>query len=159
MWVTRCQKILHRSGTILILLHLINNKHVNLNLNPIFSFAVAIFTAGQLAAQSPSPTTLVKAGRLLDPRSGNVVSPAAVLIENSKIKEVGPAAQVQPHASGSVKTVDLGGATLLPGLIDGHTHLFLDIIVPPEAEAQRHENGIFAPGLCWPSWNLPRSAF
>ena len=146
-WVTRCRKILHRSGTILILLHLINNKHVNLNLNPIFSFAVAILTAGQLAAQSPSSTTLVKAGRLLDPRSGNVVSPAAVLIENSKIKEVGPAAQVQPHASGSVKTVDLGGATLLPGLIDGHTHLFLEIIVPPEAEAQRHENGIFAPGL------------
>ena len=35
----------------------------------------------------------------------------------------------------------------LPGLIDGHTHLFLDIIVPPETEAQRHENGIFAPGL------------
>jgi imidazolonepropionase-like amidohydrolase len=120
---------------------------VNLSLNPIFSLAVAIFTAGQLVAQSPSPTTLVKAGRLLDPLSGNVVSPAAVLIENSKIKEVGPAAQVQPHASGSVKTVDLGGATLLPGLIDGHTHLFLDIIVPPETESQRHENGIFAPGL------------
>ena len=120
---------------------------MNLNLNAIFSFAVAIFTAGQLAAQSPSPTTLVKAGRLLDPRSGNVISPAAVLIENNKVKEVGPAAQVQAHASGGVKTIDLGGATLLPGLIDGHTHLFLDIIVPPETEAQRHENGIFAPGL------------
>jgi imidazolonepropionase-like amidohydrolase len=145
--VTRCQKILHRPGTILILLHLIDNEHVSLNLNAIFSFAVAIFTAGQLAAQSPAPTTLVKAGRLLDPRSGNVLSPAAALIENGKIKEVGPAAQVQPHASGNVKTVDLGGATLLPGLIDGHTHLFLDIIVPPETEAQRHENGIFAPGL------------
>src|SRR5213076_2524321 len=52
-----------------------------------------------------------------------------------------------PHAPGGVKTVDLGGATLLPGLIDGHTHLFLDIIVPPEAEAQRHKNGIFAHGL------------
>jgi imidazolonepropionase-like amidohydrolase len=84
---------------------------------------------------------------LLDPRSGNVLSPAAVLIEDGRIKEVGPAAQVQPHASGNVKTVELGGATLLPGLIDGHTHLFLDIVVPPETEAQRHENGIFAPGL------------
>jgi imidazolonepropionase-like amidohydrolase len=128
-------------------MHLINNKHVNLNLNSIFSFAVAIFTAGQLAAQSPSPTTLVKAGRLLDPRSGNVVSPAAVLIENNKIKEVGSAAQVRPHASGRVKTVDLGGATLLPGLIDSHTHLFMDIVMPAEAERARRLNGGFVPGL------------
>jgi hypothetical protein len=37
--------------------------------------------------------------------------------------------------------------TWLPGLIDGHTHLFLDIIVPPEAEMDRHANGLFAPGM------------
>ena len=118
-----------------------------MNVSRIFSFAVGIFAVTQLAAQSASPTTLIKAGRLLDPRSGNVLSPAAVLIENGKIKEVGPPPQVQAHASGEVKAIDLGSATLLPGLIDGHTHLFLDIIVPPEAETQRHENGIFAPGL------------
>ena len=130
------------------MLHLIDNEHVSLSLNPILSFAVAIFATGQLAAQSPSPAMLVKAGRLLDPRSGNVVSPAAVLIENGKIKEVGPAAKVQAHASGNVKNSRSRAARrCLPGLIDGHTHLFLDIIVPPEAEAQRHENGIFAPGL------------
>jgi imidazolonepropionase-like amidohydrolase len=41
----------------------------------------------------------------------------------------------------------LGAATLLPGLIDSHTHLFLDIVVPPKAESQRHSNGEFAPGL------------
>jgi len=75
-----------------------------------------------------------------------MLSPAAVLIENGKIKEVGPPSQVQTHTPASIKTIDLGSATLLPGLIDGHTHLFLEIIVPPEAEAQRHENGIFAPG-------------
>ena len=86
--VTRCQKILHRPGTILILLHLLNNEHVSLSLNPIFSFAVATFTAGQLAAQSSSPTTLVKADRSLDPHPGNVVSPATALIGKGKIKEV-----------------------------------------------------------------------
>src|SRR5207244_8130048 len=59
----------------------------------------------------------------------------------------GPPPQVQTHASGDVKTIDLGNATLLPGLIDCHTHLFLDIVRPPDAEAQRHENGNFAPGL------------
>jgi len=129
----------------MILMHLIRNEHMNVS--RIFPFAVGIFAATQLAAQSPSPTTLIKAGRLLDPRSGNVLSPAAVLIENRKIKEVGPPPLVQTHASGDVKTIDLGSSTVLPGLIDGHTHLFLDIIVPPEAETHRHENGIFAPGL------------
>ena len=45
----------------------------------------------------PVLVTLVKAGRLLDPRTGNVLSPAAVLIENGKIKEVGHA--LRAHAS------------------------------------------------------------
>src|SRR5437868_14390470 len=45
---------------------------------------VAIFMTGQLTAQSPASVTLVKAGRLLDPRTGNVLSPAAVLIESGK---------------------------------------------------------------------------
>src|SRR5207244_5859725 len=101
----------------------------------------------QLAAQSPSPKILMKAGRLLDPRSGNVLSPAAVLIENGKIKEVGPPPQIETQVSSDVKTIDLGSATLLPGLIDGHTHLFLDIIAPPEAEIDRHSNGLFTPGM------------
>src|SRR5213595_3973513 len=116
IWITTPQKILHRSGTIMILMHLIRNEHMNVS---------RIFAATQLAAQSPSPTTLIKAGRLLDPRSGNVLSPAAVLIENGKIKEVGPATQVKAHASRDVKTLYLGNPSLLPGLIDGHTHLFL----------------------------------
>ncbi|PYJ46993.1 MAG: hypothetical protein DME85_07805, partial [Verrucomicrobia bacterium] len=120
---------------------------MNLNAYRIISFAAATFIAGQLVAQSPAPTTLVKANRLLDPRSGNVLSPAALIIEDGKIKEVGPPTQVQGHAPNDVKTIDLGSATLLPGLIDGHTHLFLDIVRLPDAEAQRHENGIFAPGL------------
>jgi len=116
-------------------------------LNRIVSFTVAIFAAGQLAAQPSVQITLLKAGRLLDPRSGKVLSPAAVMIENGKIKEVGPASDVQAHAPAGVRTIDLGTATLLPGLIDSHTHLFLDIVVPPEAELQRHSNGRFAPGL------------
>src|SRR6516165_10107198 len=96
--------------------------------------------------QLPSPRpALVKARRLLDPRTGNVLSPAAVLVEGGKIKEIASSAQVLVPAG--VDTIDLGDATLLPGLIDGHTHLLLDIIVPPEAEIQRHSNGEFAPGL------------
>ena len=107
----------------------------------------------QLAAQSYPQAILVKAGRLLDPRTGNVLSPVAVLIENGKIKEVGSASQA--HAPVGVKTIDLGNATLLPGLIDSHTHLLLDVIVPPEAENARHLNGDFAPGLLLAILELP----
>jgi imidazolonepropionase-like amidohydrolase len=126
-------------------MHLIRNKHMNVR--RIFPFAVGIFAVTQLAGQSPSPKTLIKASRLLEPRSGNILSPAAVLVENGKIKEVGPPPQLQTHVSGDVKTIDLGSSTLLPGLIDGHTHLFLDIIAPPKSEIDRHSNGFFAPGM------------
>jgi imidazolonepropionase-like amidohydrolase len=105
-----------------------------------------LFSIGQIVAQSPAAVTLVRAGHLLDPKTGNVLSPAAVLIENGKIKEVGSPTQLQAHALGAT-TIDLGGATLLPGLIDSHTHLLLDVIVPPEAESARHLNGDFAPAL------------
>jgi imidazolonepropionase-like amidohydrolase len=98
-------------------------------------------------AQSPAVVTLVKADRLLDPRTGNVLSPAAVLIQDGRIKEVGAPSRVQADAPAGIRTIDLGSATLLPGLIDSHTHLFLDVVVPPEAEIARHLNGKFAPGL------------
>ncbi len=97
--------------------------------------------------QPPAPATLIKAGRLLNPRTGDVLSAAAVLIENGKIKSVGPLAQEQADAQPGVKTIDLGSATLLPGLIDSHTHLLLDVVVPPEAEITRRPNGMFAPAL------------
>ena len=124
-----------------------SNRAASVRIRIFLSLAVLLFAAGHVAAQKPALTILIKAGRLIDPKTGNVLSPAAVLIEGDRIKEVGPPTQVQAHVSGDVKTIDLGNATLLPGLIDGHTHLFLDIVRPPDAEAQRHENGIFAPGL------------
>jgi len=98
----------------------------------------------QLSPQ-PASTILVRASRLLDLRSGNVLSPAAVLIEGDKIKQVGTPSQISAPAG--AKLIDLGAATLLPGLIDGHTHLFLDVIIPPKAESLRHNNGEFGPGL------------
>jgi len=108
---------------------------------------VVLLWAVQLGAQSAVHLTLVKAARLLDPRTGNVLSPASVLIENNKIKEVGPPEVLRAKAPATVKTIDLGSATLLPGLIDSHTHLLLDVVVPPEAESARRYNGDFAPAL------------
>src|SRR5215469_1918104 len=104
-----------------------------------------LLSVGQLAAQSVPHVTLVKAGRMLDPKTGNVLSPAAALIEDNKIEEVGPPSKVQ--APSGAKIIDLGKATLLPGLIDSHTHLLADPIMPAEAERARHYNGSFVPGL------------
>src|SRR5215469_13244222 len=104
----------------------------------LFLGLMAVVSTVQLRAQSADPATLVKATRLLDPRTGNILGPAAVLIESGKIKEVGPPGQVQAKAPTGVKTIDLGSATLLPGLIDGHTHLFLHIIIPTKAETLHH---------------------
>jgi imidazolonepropionase-like amidohydrolase len=104
----------------------------------------AMIAIGSAVAQSTTAVTLLKAGRLLDPRSGNLIAPAAVLIEGNKIKQVGTPAHISGPAGTNV--IDLGNATLLPGLIDSHTHLFLDIVVPAQAEMDRHSNGLFGPG-------------
>ena len=110
-----------------------------------YALALVVLFSAQLHAQSPGPVTLVKAGRLLDPHTGSVLTPAFVLIEGNKVKRVESSSQI--GLSTDTKIIDLGSATLLPGLIDGHTHLFLDIIIPPKAESLRHNNGEFAPGL------------
>lgn len=111
------------------------------------ALCLVLSVAGRPAAQPPPGTTLVKARRLLDPRSGRVLSPAAVLVENGRIREVGAPADVQQRTPADALVIDLGDATLLPGLIDGHTHLLLDVVVPPEAEMNRRANGTFATGL------------
>jgi len=109
-------------------------------------FVCAVFSIGQLAAQSATSLTLVKAGRLLDPRTGSVLAPAAVLIEDGKIKEVGVPVELQKKMPASARTIDLGNATLLPGLIDSHTHLLMDdIVLPAEAERSRRYNGDYVP--------------
>jgi imidazolonepropionase-like amidohydrolase len=70
-----------------------------------------------LAAQQDR-STLVTADRLVDGR-GNLFEPGAVLVRGERIVAVGEAAR----SAGADRTIDLGDATLLPGLIDLHTHL------------------------------------
>ena len=67
---------------------------------------------------------LIKAGRLIDVRNGRVLNDQAILIEGDRIKEVGPSNQLASKAAGA-RVIDLSGATVLPGMIDCHTHILL----------------------------------
>jgi len=70
--------------------------------------------------KAPAPQKIaVKAHRLLDVRDGTVLLDAVVLIEGNLIKAVGKGLAIAPGS----KVIDLGPATLLPGLIDVHSHL------------------------------------
>ncbi len=91
-------------------------------LNPSSIFMTAALTAGlalPAAAQDPAPVIIVKAARLIDGRGGAPVSPAMVRIEGDKLAAVGHTLPVPAGA----RVIDLGTATLLPGLLDLHTHM------------------------------------
>jgi imidazolonepropionase-like amidohydrolase len=77
------------------------------------------------AQTSPAPhRVVVRAGRLLDVKTGNVLTGQAITIEGDKIVSVGPAADLKSGPGTDV--IDLPNATVLPGLIDAHTHLTFD---------------------------------
>jgi imidazolonepropionase-like amidohydrolase len=78
--------------------------------------------AAALRAAEPPALVAVKAGRLIDPKSGSVSSGSVILIENGRVKAVGPSIAVPAGA----KVFDLSGMTVLPGLMDCHTHLVGD---------------------------------
>ncbi len=81
--------------------------------------------AAQLDMQPPPPGGVaIRAGRMFDPKSGTNLANQVILIQGDRIADVGPAAQVQIPASATV--IDLSKATVLPGLIDRHVHLFQD---------------------------------
>ena len=64
----------------------------------------------------------VRAGRLFDSKSGQMLTKQVVVLQGERITEVGPEAQIKIPAGAQV--IDLSGATVLPGLIDAHTHMF-----------------------------------
>src|ERR1700686_2891016 len=84
-------------------------------------FLAILGTVTPLWAQAPR-VVAVRAGHLFDSKSGQMLADQVVLINGEKITEVGAAARVQIPSGAQV--IDLSQATVLPGLIDAHTHVY-----------------------------------
>lgn len=108
---------------------------------------LAILCSAALAEQansSATKTVVVRAGRMLDVKTGKTLTNQAIVIQGDKITAVGAADQAVPK---DAVVIDLSNATLLPGLIDAHTHITynpnfgyssLGISIPREALTGAH---------------------
>ena len=77
---------------------------------------------GTYQCGQPPGLIAIRAGRLFDSGTGQMLTDQVVLIRDDRITEVGAAAQIAIPAGAHV--IDLSGQTVLPGLIDAHTHVF-----------------------------------
>ena len=79
----------------------------------------------------PNQVVVIRAGRLFDSRSGRMLANPVIVVRGERIAEVGAGVQVPAGAA----VIDLGAATVLPGMIDGHVHLNLNAPNPPAKRA------------------------
>ena len=91
--------------------------------------SIPVAFAADAPAPVADPVTVVKAGRLVDVAAGRVRDDQVIVIQGGKIVAVGAAGMTQVPAGATI--VDLSNKTVLPGLIDTHTHVTGDPTTPP----------------------------
>ena len=74
-----------------------------------------------LAAHASAEPIALKCGRLFDGRALRLQQNAVVVIDDKKIRAAGPSVAIPAGA----EVIDLSHMTVLPGLVDAHTHMFL----------------------------------
>jgi imidazolonepropionase-like amidohydrolase len=82
-----------------------------------------VLTAAAVIGKVPTAgaeTLVLKARWLFDGTHASLESPGLVVVDGNRIVAIGPGAEIPPGA----RTIDLGDATLCPGFIDAHTHLY-----------------------------------
>jgi len=91
-----------------------------------FVLAAMAGMAIMASAQSPAPKrTVIRAGHVLNVRTGELQANQAIVIEGDKVAKIAPSREIA--AAPGDTTIDLPDATVLPGLIDMHTHLTFDL--------------------------------
>lgn len=100
---------------------MVPEAHVKIATSIAASVAVILFLVAAAQAQT-APVIAIRAGHLFDSKSGKLLSNQVILVKEEKIVAVGAAdsMQIPPDA----QIIDLSKNTVLPGLIDGHTHIF-----------------------------------
>jgi imidazolonepropionase-like amidohydrolase len=84
------------------------------------SFTATLLALGlAMPTSAAEPVTVLRAARLYDGKADAVLAPGVVVVSEGRIVAAGSNAQIPPGA----RVIDLGDATLLPGLMDAHTHL------------------------------------
>ena len=103
----------------------------------VFVTTVAVASSTALQAQgvgkyfAPKDQVIaIRAGRLFDAKSGSILNNQVVLVRGDRISDIGADVQIPPAA----RVVDLGSATVLPGMIDAHVHVNTSGTVPNLAQ-------------------------
>ena len=93
---------------------------------------------GILKCAPPAAVIAVRAGRMFDSKTGQMLTKQVILLQGDRITDVGPESQVKIPAGAQV--IDLSQSTVLPGLIDAHTHMFN----PPKKGMSRETSTLIA---------------
>src|SRR6476469_1760611 len=93
----------------------------------LFALLLSCTTLAQQPAQPPQPQhVVIHAGHMLDVKAGKMLDNVTVVIDGDKITSVSGGGGAQSENPSGARVINLPNATLLPGLIDAHTHLTFD---------------------------------